>query len=650
MAEINLPQNEVSASDPEIPRVPGEVSGSGIKVKNEGLGKEIVAEVTALSKNNTGVDLGPELDEISQLQVQLASLFVPSGETPKLPNAHKKSPQELASQMNDVFSTGLGYALPDSGLELDVKYKAGRDSVRGLLERKASDEELALELIRLYEEGVDLGIYSPAQGGSSEEHIEEQKKKLLGFGFSEEEASQLAVKKLEKSGYLASVRGKRREYEKQITEKFSKYVDTHPISADQEKLRIEQLRERVIVIDNPEHADISSSFPGGNFLYHGTRVDRAISILDSGGLINYKALRERQSKQMENGEDSGFISSNSGYEGISFNFNEITAMPGDRYHMVGFLISPDAVLNGETQLAIPSRPAPNELILIDGEIDADRFYNAKSQLEMVAYVGMGGESNSVLNNVISLTSTLQAESETRQVFSEPMLRSFSKSNMTDIEMEEALKGMYSTSETGLVEFSPDLLQQIGDEIPVAAVWFQALIDTGRVSEIPGMEGVKTVREFINKINGDSFADFIPAIKALEKGNEMKVADDDEKVDEITVPISELYMMIPDNDLEEWLPVLARTKTPPRGILVYNHNNVRLENFASDHRGDDEAMTAEVRKLVPVSDRTIDYDSQVLGEEITPDKLAGFKRHVIAERYLKHRKSLKKDASGKVMIV
>ena len=228
--------------------------------------------------------------------------------------------------------------------------------------------------------------------------------KQKGFRFSDEEAVAEADRKLERAGYLAEVRRNRKNNEAEISSQFGDFIEKHPLDPEDEKAKIKELRDKCVVIDNAGKGVLAGEFQGGNFLFHGTRVEQAISILDSGGLVSRHTLIEREEESAEAEErEKSHVRNNSGYEGISWNFNEITAMPADRYHIVGFVTSPDTVLEGGHQLAIPSRPAPNELILINEEIDGKKYYEAKTQSELMSAWGLG-ESNSVLSNLITLSS------------------------------------------------------------------------------------------------------------------------------------------------------------------------------------------------------------------------------------------------------
>lgn len=647
----NLPIAEAPKSASEAVR-PKEVKAPvSQRQDREEMGRSIVGEVAKLSAEHPEVDLRAEVEEINALERKLSELPDDQKKVDSSApgNPRKKSPQELAAQVMSVHGLGLGSKTSESGVNLDQAYKEGRKEISELLGQGASEEVLRTKLDELYRQGFNLGIYSAAQGPGSEERIAEEMQRYLKHDYSEDEARREAIKALSRDGYLSALRSWRREHERSIKENFEAPIANRPLDEQVEKTRIEELRDKVIVIDGPERPDLGTDFPGGNFLYHGTKVEQAISIVNSGALLSGRALIERANQEaLARGEEPNIVARNSGYEGISWNFNNITAMPGERYHLVGFLTSPNAVLTPDTQLAIPSRPAPNELILLNGAIDSSSYYIAKSQQELASAFG-AGETNSVLSNMISLSTARGMESEGKKASIEPQLRDFTSKDMSDEQMAEFLRSKFTVGSNGSVELSVDLLQQIDNGIPVAAVWFQSLVDTGKIKDIPGFEDCATVREIVSRFGTDSGKSFYPALRSFE-GEFKKRTEAAEKLPgEIGVPVSDMYMMVPDTDLEKWLRVLARSEASPRGILVFNHNSVRMENFASDHRGDDDAMTAEIRKVVPKSEGLIDFEADLLGEEITPDKLAGFKRHVIGERFLSKRKSLRKDRAGKVVI-
>jgi hypothetical protein len=109
------------------------------------------------------------------------------------------------------------------------------------------------------------------------------------------------------------------------------------------------------------------------------------------------------------------------------------------------------------------------------------------------------------------------------------------------------------------------------------------------------------------------------------------------------------MVLPKKDLEKWLKVLARTNPKIKGVLVYDDKKVRLENFASEHTGDHGNLTQILRQAIPTREGYLDYEEEMLGSKITPDKMRGSKHQVIGEEFIKIRKSVKKGKNGELII-
>lgn len=564
-------------------------------------------------------------------------------------NSIEKSPQELASQVESAYSTSFEDADIPNGVELDDRFEQMRKYTKEMLESGISDDDLKTELNKLHQEAEDLGIYSPLKGKNYHEIIQKVKKKYLNMEYSEAEAEKFANEYLSKKGFLAELKIWRKYHERDIKKNFADFISKNELDKKSEKEKINELKEKCNMLDRQELSkDILKDFPGGNYLYHGTSVEQAIDILDSGYIANVKKMYD-QNKREE--KESAIPRRNSGFEGISWNFNEIGALPGDRYHLVGFLTSPKEILKEDVQLSIPSRPAPHELILINGEIDSNRYYSAKTQQELLASFGLG-RSNSVLSNLIELSNynEEQKKEEKNKYIDNSLMEDFRKKEMTDEEMSELLRDKYNIKENGMIEFAVDLLQQVKENIPIGAVWLQLLIDTERIKNIEGFEGVKTVREAISKINTKNLKNIFNELKKDENNIENNIKKEDNKVTALEEDISNMYLVVSDLDLRKWLRVIARCKTQPKGILIYDYKIVRLENFASSHRGDNLDLTKILRKSIPKAEGYIDYEKDVLGTEITDDKLAGHSKHVIGEQYLEKRKSLKIDDSGKIRII
>lgn len=575
------------------------------------------------------------------------------GENPSMESIVMKSPQELAAQVLSVPSTGIESVTVPRGKEMDEKYKEIHGYVERLLECGISDSTLEAELDRVYEENHLTGVYSPEIGEGAEDAVQARTSRLQDMLFQPEEATLKASKDLAQSGYLGRLREQRGTYEKRIRDHFVEFSQKHQITEHEEALAVANLRERCVNISDPECPQyLREHFPDGNYLFHGTRVEQALSILGSGDLVNAKTLSERaEAAARKEGHEAEHVRRNSGYEGISWNFNEIGALPGDRYHLVGFLAAPKDVLTSNRQLAIPSRPAPHELILVDEQLDVERFYAAKTQLELLFSLQFG-ESNSVWSSIAKLSFVRQErKAGTDNRFAQgSMLEQYCEKEQEDDEMAATLHDLYSIRANGTIEFSTELFQQVDDSIPVAAVFFQALIDTGRIGNVKGFENTTTVRQIVERIDEDNWKAFIPEFRREKDYVEQEVERWEARISSLAVPVSDMFFVIPNSDLERWLNVLARCEVHPKGILVYDHNEVRLEDFASTHRGDNDSLSRLFRGVLPQGPGYVSYEQQLLGEKLSPDKMTGHRRHVVAEKFLNRRKSLRKTPEGDLLVV
>ena len=208
-----------------------------------------------------------------------------------------------------------------------------------------------------------------------------------------------------------------------------------------------------------------------------------------------------------------------------------------------------------------------------------------------------------------------------------------------------MRDNYTTSDTGTIALSPELLSSTDEdaEIPVAAVWLQGLVDTGRLkgtdfegmstSEVISSIGEKNIKQLYTQLHKD--ADVYEAISKIEEGA-------------VAVPVEQMYFVAPRKDAEAWLKVIARSQHKPAGILLYDDKKVRLENFASLHRGDHTELTSELQAAIkPDNEDYIDY-AEVLGTEFSDDMRTGHKHQVIAEKHLTNRGTIKK-VNGKLLI-
>ncbi len=210
---------------------------------------------------------------------------------------------------------------------------------------------------------------------------------------------------------------------------------------------------------------------------------------------------------------------------------------------------------------------------------------------------------------------------------------------------KTLREGYSVAENGAIVLSPDLLSSTDadTEIPVAAVWMQGLVDDGRLkgTDFEGMStaevitsiGDENIKQLYTQLNKD--------VRAFEE-------DSSDEAGAVSVPVEKMYFVAPRKDAKAWLQVLARSAHKPAGILLYDDKKVRLENFASLHRGDHTELTAELQTVIkPDNEGYIDY-AQVLGTEFSDGMRTGHKHQVIAEKHLANRGTLK-SVDGKLVI-
>ena len=446
--------------------------------------------------------------------------------------------------------------------------------------------------------------------------------------------------------YIEELRQWRLNHEEEIRSQFNQFLEQHPLDPDVERIRIAELRRLIVDPDDPEALDhFREDFPSGNFVYHGTKFGRVIEILASGYLKNVKALKETHGK---------YVPNNSGYEGISWSLNNIEALPGDRFHLAGFLGSPEEILDPNQQFTIPSRSAPFELIQINRDIEPNEFYDFNIQNRIYRHVSLG-DSNSVASNLVKVANF--ENKNTSKSDSIPMLIKFLNKHPDDQELAQELRKFYQirtkdgqlkrfgenfNNSDSTIKLSEALLEQ--DEIPVAAVWIQALIDTGRINNDPDFRGLTTVRAIVQKMPGKKDPLKEEFLKEMEYLNRLW-EEQERKITPIQVPVSKLYLVVPKHDLEKYLQILARCEpsTWPKGIILYDNRQIRLENFASLHTGDYATLTQWLQNLIPPktpAEGYIDYCSTFLGKpEISPEDRGGYMNQVIRDSIIRKRPSI-----------
>jgi len=415
------------------------------------------------------------------------------------------------------------------------------------------------------------------------------------------------------------------------------------VSEDTISERMVDLRQICYDVNSPETIEkIREDFPSGNFLFHGTTVRGMAGIIESGELSNFKKLYEaEQKKAEEEGRRPNLLRRNSGYEGISWSFNAVDALPGTRYHLAGFLTSPESALSKDSQLVIPSRPAPFELLQVSSELESRRYYELKVQDEILG-PGNGLSDTSIIANLIFYEMSLGKNTGS-------VVKEFLSKKTELSELVSLLKSNYSVTEDGGIKFSPELSQQKGEVLPPLLVWMQAIIDTGRITQVEGFQDCTDVYQVFQRISPDNYKSFFLEMKRDSRRIQNELQRYEESISSLEIDLSQMYLVVPDTDVEDYLRLLAINGKRPKGILVYESSKVSIENFASKSKGDHEEFTALLRNVVPQGDGAIDYEDQILGLRITPDIRVGHAGHVLKDSALTNKRIVVMAENGNLVV-
>ncbi|MEI6266366.1 MAG: hypothetical protein WCP14_00530 [bacterium] len=433
--------------------------------------------------------------------------------------------------------------------------------------------------------------------------------------------------------YVANLRRKRAQREREISKVINSFIKERPLKSEFEKAEIAKLDEITYDLSEARNKEkFAQLFPGGNFLIHTTEVTSALKILESGALMNTCALDIRESETATK-EDRipKRIKANSGYEGISWNLNQIGALPGDRFHLVGLMAAPKDILGTETQLTIPSRPAPYELIQIEKSINPNQFYDQKNQYEL-QYQPF--TSYSVRANLIDAY-IYNPENE----FSDggPLKKYID--NLRNDPTEE-LRSQYEVR-NGHFWINPELVQQESEkQIAPGAVYLQFLLDTGRLKSHELLSKAESVADIFRMLDNQEVRQYITNCNYtdLSKAKE-DFEGQDSSVGPIEDSLADIFILVPRKDKKIWQKMIVASGNIPKGIIVYNDTTVRLEDFASKHEGDMDALTGQLSSVIKPTKGYLDYEQDILGREITDDVYTGHAHHVLKEGIITYRPSL-----------
>ncbi len=399
---------------------------------------------------------------------------------------------------------------------------------------------------------------------------------------------------------------------------------------EEELQRVDRLREKVADLTEMAPGALAEEFPSGNYLYHGSTVSKIEKIFRTGGLKNGVALVE------DDPEVSAF-NMNSGFEGISWSMNGIDALPGTRGHMAGFLSAPENLL-GHNQLVVPSRPAPYEVLQIGEKVNPEELYALKTQLETWGDGSISlGEKNNVDSNLMWMLIYKEGD-----MFAGSSTVYKYEGDMSDT----ALRKYYTLDEQGNLTWDEDIQQK--SEVPPALPWMQSLIDRGIFAR-NGFEGLDTVQKVVDYAKTDE--NFIKTLLATERAvakpldeRYSKMLDDTEAV---RVGVDKMYFVTSHKDLDSWLKVMARTGVEPKGILLYDDEQVVMENFASKFEGNHKELSREIGRAVDV-DNNFWKDEMGIDPEMAPR--SGYRGQVLLESAVRRDKVIRLDKNGGLEVV
>ncbi len=398
------------------------------------------------------------------------------------------------------------------------------------------------------------------------------------------------------------------------------FADNTELTTD-ELEKVEQLRERVVDLTEIAPGALAESFPSGNYLFHGSSIDKIEKIFATGGLKNGVALQEDDPK-------ISALNMNSGFEGISWSMDEIEALPGTRGHIAGFLTAPEDILNDSEKLVVPSRPAPYEVLQVSETVKPEEFYRLKNQCETWGDSSVSiGEKNNVDSNIMWMLMYQEGH------------RFFGGSTVYRYDGDksaEAMRKYFEFGENGKVVWREDVYQKM--EVPPALPWFQSLIDNGRL-ERNGFGDLDSVDKILERAKADP--DFVRALLATARADAKPLHDEYAKMLDdagaIRVRPEEMYFVTSHGDLEDWLKVMARTGVKPKGILLYDDSRIVMENFASRYEGNHEELSAEIGRAIGVDG---DFWRREMGMEPKTMPRSGSAGQVLLESEVRRDRSVR----------
>lgn len=293
---------------------------------------------------------------------------------------------------------------------------------------------------------------------------------------------------------------------------------------------------------------------------------------------------------------------------------------------------------GGTHLVVPSRPAPYEVLQVASKINPKEFYAVKNQLETWGDGGVSiGERNNVDSNLMRMLMYEEGD----------IFRGNSKVYDYDGDLSETeLRKYYTLDEEGNLTWDEDVYQK--SEVPPALPWMQSLIDRDIFAR-NGLGELDSVQKVIERAKSDQ--DFIKVLVATERATVKPINElYEEMLDDagaIRIGVDQMYFVASHQDLDDWLKVMARTSVEPKGILLYDDNQVVLENFASQYEGNHRELSQEIGRVIDV-DTDFWKNEMNLDPETTPR--SGHRGQVLLESVVNRDTIIRLNESGKLETV
>lgn len=390
------------------------------------------------------------------------------------------------------------------------------------------------------------------------------------------------------ANYIPALRQSLRFQEDAWQSAVSDVEDGTQLSAAQLTEREHRLRQNTVdlSVSSPDRDRINEFFPSGNWIYHATSADRITRILRDGYIRSTADVVRLQGP-------SAFLRANGGSLGISWNFNRVESLVGDRRHLAGFLADPEVVLRRQGGiLAVPAKCCPSEL----------QYYKSVPQsIEDIREAeAMLNLTTGILKQLDVFRRTLDDGKPDEMVKKDPIARQYvtrlAKANAYLAESAEPdyLRRYYVVTSDKKFRFAAHLPE---DELACIdiLVFIQASADGALGADSQRQLGGRLPR----RIDQTTLATLGPAAMVLASQSEQYMSSVCRQIGpDSTIKVPNLLFCCPTHDYEKWLPVLTRALYPPKGVVLYDGHNVRAQTAYINPLPKDgsEALNQQLQRL------------------------------------------------------